>query len=73
MIKTYTILKTLALKFKLGEPFEETSPDGREVNSVVTLEDGKIVTVQKAKVQGEKSTRTVNGADELIYTMYVDG
>merc|ERR1719384_1779617 len=49
MIKTYTILKTLALKFKLGETFEETSPDGREVTSVVTLEDGKIVTVQKAK------------------------
>merc|ERR1712173_126825 len=75
-IKTSTTLKTMELKFKLGEPFDETTPDGGEVTATVTLEDGKIISVQKAKKDGQKSTRSVremNGADEMIYTMTVDG
>ena len=39
-------------------------------------EEGKIVTVQKAKKAGQKSTRSVremNGPDELIYTMTIEG
>merc|ERR1711881_217567 len=75
-IKTSTTLKTMELKFKLGEEFDETTPDGRDVTAVVNLEGGKIVTVQKAKKEGQKSTKSVremNGADELIYTMTIDG
>merc|ERR1712055_416912 len=70
-IKTATTLKTMELKFKLGEQFDETTPDGREVTAVVNLDGGKIVTVQKAKKDGEKSTKSVremNGTDEMIYT-----
>merc|ERR1712126_687336 len=58
-IKTSTTLKTMELKFKLDEEFDETTPDGREVSAKVTLEDGKIVTVQKAKKDGQKSTRSI--------------
>merc|ERR1712062_880492 len=75
-IKTSTTLKTMELKFKLGEPFDETTPDGREVTATVTFEDGKIVSVQKAKKDGQKSTRStreMNGPDELVYTMTIDG
>jgi len=75
-IKTSTTLKTMELKFKLGEEFDETTPDGRDVTAVVTFEEGKIVTVQKAKKDGQKSTKSVremNGADEMVYTMTVDG
>merc|ERR1712203_953369 len=75
-IKTSTTLKTMELKFKLGEPFDETTPDGREVTAVCSLEGGKIVSVQKAKKEGQKSTRStreMNGSDELIYTMTIDG
>merc|ERR1712121_357040 len=75
-IKTSTTLKTMELKFKIGEEFDETTPDGREVSSLVTFEDGKIVTVQKAKKEGQKSTKSIremNGTDELVYTMTVDG
>merc|ERR1712096_135576 len=75
-IKTSTTLKNMELKFKLGEEFEETTPDGREVVSKVTFDSGKIFTVQKAKKEGVKSTKSVRelvGADELIYTIYVDG
>merc|ERR1712008_234315 len=73
-IKTSTTLKTMELKFKLGEQFDETTPDGREVTAVVNLDGGKIVTVQKAKKDGEKSTKSVremNGTDEMIYTMTI--
>ena len=52
------------------------TPDGRDVEAKVTFEDGKIVTVQKAKSDKEKSTKSVremNGNDELVYTMTVDG
>jgi len=75
-IKTATTLKSMDLKFKLGEEFDETTADGRDVKGVVTFEDGKIVSVQTAKKEGQKSTRSVremNGPDELIYTMTIDG
>ena len=42
----------------------------------MTFEDGKITTVQKAKKDGQKSTKSIremNGSDELIQTMTVDG
>merc|ERR1712226_248611 len=41
-ITTSTTLKTMELKFKLGEEFDETTPDGREVTALVNLEGGKI-------------------------------
>ena len=46
------------------------------MKAIVNFEGGKIVTVQKAKKAGQKSTRSVremNGPDELIYTMTVEG
>merc|ERR1712066_1211435 len=71
----WTIKQSTTLKFKLGEEFEETTADGREVSSVVTFEDGKIVTVQTAKKEGAKSTKSTREIvdDELVYTITVDG
>ena len=66
----------MELKFKLGEEFEETTADGRDVSAVVTFDEGKIITVQKAKKEGQKSTKSIremNGSDKLIYTMTIDG
>ena len=51
-IKTSTTLKTMELKFKLGEEVDDTTPDGREVVSVITHEGDKLICVQKAKKQG---------------------
>merc|ERR1712106_116306 len=75
-IKTSTTLKNMELKFKLGEPFDETTADGRDVSSLVTFEGGKIVTVQKAKKDGEKSTKSTRemaSPDEMVYTITIDG
>ena len=43
--------------------------------SKVTFEDGKIVTVQKAKKDGQKSTKSTRELidGELVYTMTIDG
>ena len=46
------------------------------MSAVIIFEDDKIVTVQKAKKEGQKSTKSIremNGNDELIYTMTIDG
>eukprot|EP00092_Neocalanus_flemingeri_P033721 GFUD01036657.1.p1 GENE.GFUD01036657.1~~GFUD01036657.1.p1 ORF type:complete len:132 (+),score=43.34 GFUD01036657.1:195-590(+) len=75
-IKSATTLKSMELKFKVGEEFEETTADGRDVRAVANFEGGKFVIVQRAKKAGQASTRTIrelNGPNELIYTMRVEG
>ena len=74
-IKTSTTLKSMELKFKLGEQFDETTPDGREVSAVVTQEGNKFICVQTAKKDGQKSTKSVREFkdDEVIYTMEIVG
>ena len=41
-IKTSTTFKTTEIKFKLGEEFDETTGDGRQVKSTIT-QDGNIL------------------------------
>merc|ERR1712221_49206 len=53
-IKTSTSLKSMELKFKIGEEFEETTPDGRDVKAVVNFEGGKLVTVQNKEIRTEE-------------------
>merc|ERR1711915_655053 len=74
-MKTSTTLKAMELEFKLGEKFDETTADGREVSSVVTFDAGKIVTVQTAKKAGVKSTKSVRElqGDSLLLTITVEG
>merc|ERR1711872_1074920 len=75
-IKQSTTLKTIETKFKLGEEFEETTPDGRDVTTLAALEDGKLVVSQKAKKANQKSTkyvREVSDSGEMICTITVEG
>ena len=74
-IKTSTVLKSMELKFKVGEPFEETTPDGRNVDSVVTVDGNKFICVQTAKKDGEKSTKSTREFTEAgcTYTIEVTG
>ena len=74
-IKTTSALKSFSRTFKLGEPFDEITADGREVSSVIRLEDGKIVSVQTAKKKGVKSTRSVREirGEEMNYSITVEG
>ena len=57
-IRTSTVLKSDILKFKIGEKSEETTFDGRKVDSIVIVEGNKFICVQTAKKEGEKSTKS---------------
>merc|ERR1739844_464663 len=57
--KTSTIVKSMELKFKLGEEFEESTPDGREVKAIVKQEGDKFISTQTAKKEGQKSTEVI--------------
>ena len=72
-IRTWTTLRAMELTFRLGEPFDEISPDGRPVTSVVTLEGNKFICIQTAKKVHQKSTRSVREftGDRCIYSLEV--
>merc|ERR1712121_287504 len=57
-IKSSTTLKTIELKFKIGETFEEITPDGREVEAIVTHEGNKLISIQKAKNRDRRAPRS---------------
>ena len=65
----------MELKFKLGEEFEESTPDGRQVKAKVTLEGDKFISIQNAIKDGEKSTKIVREfkGDEVHVTSEVIG
>ena len=74
-VKTSTIFKTFEIEFKLNEEFDETTPDGREVKSVVTVEDGILVWVETGKKEGVASTKTVGKMEEedlLVFNSTLD-
>merc|ERR1712106_254012 len=74
--KTSTALKTMEMIFILNEPFDESTPDGREVTTVVTFENSRFITVQTAKNKEEKSTKSTRkmvSPDEMIHTITVEG
>ncbi|XP_015593287.1 fatty acid-binding protein, muscle isoform X2 [Cephus cinctus] len=51
-LKTSSTFKNSEIKFKLGEEFDEETPDGRKVKSVITLDGNKMTQIQK----GDKET-----------------
>ncbi|VDP30992.1 unnamed protein product [Heligmosomoides polygyrus] len=67
--------KNTKLEFKLGEEFEETTPDGRKFKALVVSKDGKLIHTQKPiKAEDKPSTitRWVEG-NRLITTLESGG
>ncbi|EFP03185.1 hypothetical protein GCK72_001829 [Caenorhabditis remanei] len=58
----YSTFKNTTLSFTLGKEFDETTPDGRTVQSVVNFENGKFVHTQKK-----------DGKVESVITRWLDG
>ncbi|VDO98402.1 unnamed protein product [Soboliphyme baturini] len=63
-IRSYTVFKNLALSFRLNEEFVEVTPDGRQVLTIFTLEDDKLVQRQKATKKHEKDSVIVREVRE---------
>ncbi|KAI1901730.1 hypothetical protein AGOR_G00037400 [Albula goreensis] len=60
-LKTQSTFKNTEIKFKLGEEFDETTADDRKVKSLITLDGGKLVHVQKWGGNETSLVREVNG------------
>merc|ERR1712126_585144 len=59
-----TTVKSIELRFRLGEEFEETTTDGRKCKTTVTLEGNKMTTSQRATKSGEKDVTVVRNFDD---------
>ncbi|KAM9165939.1 fatty acid-binding protein, adipocyte-like [Pangshura tecta] len=46
-IRTESTFKNTEISFKLGEEFEETTADDRKVKTIITLDNGSLIQVQK--------------------------
>ncbi|VDO02701.1 unnamed protein product [Rodentolepis nana] len=75
-MKSESVVKTTEFTFRVGEEFQETTPDGREVKSLITFDgptmrqvqigDGKTTQIDRS-ISGDKLT-TVVKVDELVST-----
>lgn len=59
-LTSQSTFKNTSITFKLGEEFQEETPDGRLVKTTITQEGNKLVQVQK----GEKETTIVREFSE---------
>jgi len=69
-LTSHSTFKNSTTIFKLGEEFEEETPDGRKVKAVITQDGNKLVHIQK----GEKETTIIRefSEDEVKMTLTVD-
>lgn len=59
-LTSQSTFKNTTITFKLGEEFEEETPDGRKVKTVITQDGNKLIQVQK----GEKETTIIREFSE---------
>ncbi|XP_013861152.1 fatty acid-binding protein, heart [Austrofundulus limnaeus] len=78
-VKTQSAVKNTELTFKLDEEFDEVTADDRKVKSLVKIENGKLVHVQKwdgkettleRAVDGNKLTLTLTMGDVVCTRRY---
>ncbi|XP_004465788.1 fatty acid-binding protein, heart [Dasypus novemcinctus] len=67
-IKTQSTFKSTEISFQLGVEFDETTADDRKVKSIVTLDGGKLVHVQKWNGQETTLVRELKDG-KLILTL----
>ncbi|MBN3297687.1 FABPH protein, partial [Amia calva] len=69
ILKTQSTFKNTEIKFKLGEEFDETTADDRKVKSLVTLEGGKLIHIQKWNDKETSLVREVNGNQLVLVSI----
>ncbi|MCI4382963.1 hypothetical protein PGIGA_G00020980 [Pangasianodon gigas] len=72
IIKTLSTFKNTEISFKLGEEFDETTADDRNVKSTVTLDEDKLVHVQKWDGKETKFVREIKDS-KMIMTLTFEG
>jgi len=71
-IRTESTFKTTEIDFKIGEEFAETTGDGRDVKTTVTLE-GDNTLVQSQKGDPDSVLKRVVDGDTLTLTLEAKG
>ncbi|XP_026204091.1 fatty acid-binding protein, heart [Anabas testudineus] len=67
-VKTQSSVKNSQFSCKLGEEFDETTADDRQVKSILKIEDGKLVHIQRWEGKETSLVREVNG-NTLMLTL----
>ncbi|XP_014287666.1 fatty acid-binding protein, muscle-like [Halyomorpha halys] len=70
-ISSSSTFKNSIIKFKLGQEFDEDTPDGRKVKSIITQDgDNKLIQIQK----GDKESKIIRefAKDQILMTLSVD-
>jgi fatty acid-binding protein 3 len=63
--------KNTAITFQLNKEFDEETPDGRKVKSLITQDGNKLIHVQKGEGKETKIIREFK-PDEVVMTLTVD-
>ncbi|KAK9956039.1 hypothetical protein ABG768_013796 [Culter alburnus] len=72
VIKTLSLILNNGISFKLGEEFDETTADDRQVKSIVTLEGESLVHVQRWDDKETKIVREIKDG-KMITTLIFEG
>uniref|UniRef100_A0A3P9NJR6 Cellular retinoic acid-binding protein 1 n=1 Tax=Poecilia reticulata TaxID=8081 RepID=A0A3P9NJR6_POERE len=69
VIKTQSTFRVTEVSAKLGEEFDETTPDDRKVKSTFTMEGDQLVHTQKWDGKENKITREVKNGKMVLYSL----
>ncbi|XP_061699536.1 fatty acid binding protein 7, brain, a [Syngnathoides biaculeatus] len=72
VVKTLSTFRNTELAAKLGEEFDETTPDDRHVKSTFNMEGDKFVHVQKWDGKESKFTREIKDG-KMVMTLTFEG
>lgn len=70
-IRTVSTFRTTEVSFKVGENFTESTPDGRTVETVCSIEDNKLVQSQKGNI--DSVVTRIFDKDAFIVTLEAKG
>ncbi|XP_003480087.3 fatty acid-binding protein, adipocyte [Cavia porcellus] len=71
-IRSESTFKNTEISFKLGQEFDEVTADDRKVKSIITLDGGALVQVQKWDGKTTTITRKIEG-DKLVLVCVMNG
>ncbi|XP_069008657.1 fatty acid binding protein 7, brain, a [Embiotoca jacksoni] len=72
VVKTLSTFRNTEISSKLGEEFDETTPDDRHVKSTFTMEGDKLVHVQKWDGKETKLIREIKDG-KMVMTLTFEG
>ncbi|ROL42372.1 Fatty acid-binding protein, brain [Anabarilius grahami] len=72
IVISQVVINKRNISFKLGKEFDEITPDGRQVKSIVTLEGESLVHVQRWDGKETKIVREIKDG-KMINTLTLEG